>query len=92
MEQNVSPEFLTNAAKDREKIIVRTSIVGIAANLVLATFKAVVGILSHSIAVVLDAVNNLSDAMSSIITIVGTKLAGKAPTGSIRWGMAGRNT
>ena len=79
MEQNVSPEFLTNAAKDREKIIVRTSIVGIAANLVLATFKAVVGILSHSIAVVLDAVNNLSDAMSSIITIVGTKLAGKAP-------------
>jgi cation diffusion facilitator family transporter len=38
-----------------------------------------VGIVSHSIAVTLDAVNNLSDALSSIITIVGTKLAGKSP-------------
>ena len=37
------------------------------------------GLLSHSIAIVLDAVNNLSDAASSIITIVGTRLAGKAP-------------
>ena len=42
--------------------------------------KAVVDVLSSSIAIVLDAVNNLSDALSSIITIVGTKLAGKAPT------------
>ena len=47
--------------------------------MLLAVFKAAVGILSNSIAVVLDAVNNLSDAMSSVITIVGTKLAGKAP-------------
>ena len=79
MDNNTSPEFLINAAQNREQIIVRTSIVGIAANLVLVAFKAVVGILSNSIAVVLDAVNNLSDALSSIITIVGTKLAGKAP-------------
>ena len=63
----------------RDKVIVRTSIIGIAANLFLAGFKAAVGLLSHSIAIVLDAVNNLSDAASSIITIVGTKLAGKAP-------------
>lgn len=63
----------------RDKIIIRTSIIGIAANLFLAGFKAAVGLLSNSIAVVLDAVNNLSDAASSIITIVGTKLAGKAP-------------
>ncbi|MCR5595179.1 MAG: cation diffusion facilitator family transporter, partial [Lachnospiraceae bacterium] len=45
----------------------------------LAAFKAVIGIISNSIAVTLDAVNNLSDALSSIITIVGTKLAGKLP-------------
>ena len=64
---------------DRDKIIVRTSIIGIAANLLLAGFKAAVGILANSISIVLDAVNNLSDALSSVITIIGTKLAGKAP-------------
>ena len=63
----------------RDKIIVRTSAVGIATNVLLAAFKAAVGLASHSIAVVLDAVNNLSDALSSIITIVGTKLSGKLP-------------
>ena len=63
----------------REKTIIRTSIIGIFANLFLAAFKAAVGLLSHSIAIVLDAVNNLSDALSSVITIVGTKLAGKRP-------------
>lgn len=65
--------------RNREKTIVRTSIVGIAANVMLAAFKAAVGLASNSIAVVLDAVNNLSDAMSSIITILGAKLAGKKP-------------
>lgn len=63
----------------RESVIIRTSILGIAVNVLLAAFKAAVGILSHSIAVTMDAVNNLSDALSSVITIIGTKLAGKAP-------------
>ena len=65
--------------EDRQKVIVRTSIVGIVVNILLAAFKAAVGLLSHSIAVVLDAVNNLSDALSSVITIGGAKLAGKRP-------------
>ncbi len=64
---------------NREKIIVRTSLIGIIANVFLAAFKAVIGIISNSIAIVLDAVNNLSDVLSSVITIVGTKLAGKSP-------------
>ena len=64
---------------ERQKQIVRVSLVGIAANLVLAGFKAAVGLLAGSVAVVLDAVNNLSDALSSIITIVGTRLAARAP-------------
>ena len=68
-----------NEQMNREKIIVRTSAVGIVANLMLASFKAAVGLLSNSIAVVLDAVNNLSDALSSIITIIGAKVAGKKP-------------
>lgn len=66
-------------ARSREATIVRTSVLGIGANVLLAAFKAVVGMLTHSIAVTMDAVNNPSDAMSSVITIVGTKLAGKAP-------------
>lgn len=64
---------------DRNKQIIRTSIVGIVVNLVLVAFKAAVGLLANSIAILLDAVNNLSDALSSIITIVGTKLAGRRP-------------
>lgn len=64
---------------DRNKKIIQTSIIGIAANCLLAAFKAFIGLLSGSIAIVLDAVNNLSDALSSVITIVGTKLANKAP-------------
>ena len=63
----------------REKTIIRTSIIGIIANVFLAGFKAVIGLMTNSIAIVLDAVNNISDAGSSLITIVGTKLAGKEP-------------
>lgn len=63
--------------KSREKIIVRTSVIGIIANCALAGFKVVIGLLTNSIAILLDAVNNLSDALSSVITIVGTKLARK---------------
>ena len=63
----------------RDQIIVRTSVIGILANVFLAAFKAVVGVISGSIAITLDAVNNLSDALSSVITIIGAKLAGKKP-------------
>ena len=64
---------------DREQTIIKTSILGIGVNLVLVAFKAAVGIISGSIAVILDAVNNLSDALSSVITIIGTRLANRAP-------------
>ena len=60
---------------DRSKEIIRTSWIGIVANVLLAGFKAAVGVLSSSVAIVMDAVNNLSDALSSVITIVGTKLS-----------------
>jgi cation diffusion facilitator family transporter len=63
--------------ESREKIIIRTSIIGIIANALLAGFKALVGIVTGSIAIILDAVNNLSDALSSVITIIGTKIANK---------------
>ena len=63
----------------RDVVIIRASIIGIITNLFLVAFKAVIGILSNSIAVILDAVNNLSDALSSIITIIGTKLSSRLP-------------
>lgn len=65
--------------KEREKQVIKTSIIGISANLFLVLFKAIIGILSNSIAIILDAVNNLTDAISSIITIIGTKIAIKKP-------------
>ena len=64
---------------EREKKIIKTSILGIIVNLLLVFFKAIVGMISNSIAIILDAVNNLSDALSSIITIIGTKLSSKRP-------------
>lgn len=63
----------------REKVVIRTSIIGILANIFLAAFKAVIGLTSNSIAIVMDAVNNISDAASSVITIIGMKLAEKEP-------------
>ena len=52
---------------------------GIVANLLLASAKAVAGFAAGSIAMVLDAVNNTSDSLSSVITIIGTKLANRKP-------------
>ena len=70
---------LKTLASGRDRVIVRTSLIGIGANLALAAGKALAGLAAHSIAVVLDAVNNLSDALSSLITIIATRLAGRAP-------------
>ena len=70
---------IAEIAVNREKVIVKTSVVGILTNVLLVGFKATVGILSNSIAVILDAVNNLSDALSSVVTIIGAKLGAKQP-------------
>ena len=66
-----------NEQTKRERVIVRTGVIGILANVFLAAFKAFVGLTANSIAIVMDAVNNLTDAAGSVITIIGTKLAGK---------------
>ena len=66
-------------SNNRSKVIVRTSVIGILTNLGLVTLKAFVGFIAGSIAIIMDAVNNLSDALSSVITIVGTKLSQKKP-------------
>ena len=65
------------AGESRDRKIVRTSVIGIIANIFLAVFKFAVGSVSGSISITLDAVNNLSDSLSSVITILGTKLSQK---------------
>ena len=72
--------------EERNRVIIRTSILGITANVVLALLKALVGMATHSIAITLDAVNNFTDAGSSVITIAGTKLASKKPDKKHPWG------
>lgn len=76
--ENKSSDIAVLAA-NREKTIVKTSVIGIITNLLLVGFKAFVGLVSNSIAVILDAVNNLSDALSSVVTIIGAKLGAKQP-------------
>lgn len=63
----------------RELTIIKTGIIGIIANVLLASFKAFIGVAVHSTAMVLDAVNNFSDVLSSVVTIIGTKIASKKP-------------
>ncbi len=64
---------------NRNKKIIQTSMIGILANVFLSIFKIIVGFASNSIAIIMDAVNNMSDVASSVVTIVGTKLASKLP-------------
>ena len=75
----MSNENMELLSAKREKAIVKASVIGVITNAFLAAFKAAVGLISNSIAVTLDAVNNLSDALSSIITIIGAKLGAKQP-------------
>lgn len=63
----------------REKVIIRTSVIGIGSNVFLAAFKLTVGLIAGSIAVTMDAINNMTDALSSVVTIIGTKIAARRP-------------
>ena len=79
MNEDINSSNFRMDANERRKRIVAVSIIGIVTNLLLGGLKAVLGILSGSIALVSDALNNITDSSSSLITIIGTKLAGKAP-------------
>ena len=76
---NAAEDSLHKEMADRDKTIVKVSIIGIITNIFLVIFKISIGLLSSSISVVLDGINNLTDVISSIVTIVGTKLAGRKP-------------
>ena len=79
MSEDINSSNFRMDANERRKRIISVSIIGIVTNLLLGALKTVLGILSGSIALVSDALNNITDSSSSLITIIGTKLAGKAP-------------
>ena len=66
-------------AAERTGIINRTSILGIVVNVLIAGVKIAAGLLASSIAIVSEGVNNAADALTSVLTMVGTRLAGRHP-------------
>lgn len=62
---------------NRNKCGIVSGIIGISANLVLSVFKLIIGLLTASVAIMADAMNNLSDAGSSIVSLVSFKLSAK---------------
>ena len=66
----------TSDPKVREAYGKMSGAVGIASNLLLSAIKVIIGILFNSIAVIADGINNITDAGSSVITLIGFKLAG----------------
>ena len=84
MTQFIIRHFIPDAdnvrdAQVRERYGVVSGIVGIFCNVFLFAIKLVIGLITGSISIAADAVNNLSDGLSSLISVVGFKLAGKAP-------------
>ena len=75
-----------DSLKVRNRKILETSVIVIISNFLLALMKAVIGLMTHSIAITLDAINNITDAGSSVITIIGTKLAARKADKKHPWG------
>lgn len=74
-----SSHTLLKTQARRSRQIVQASFVTIAANALLSGLKFAIGFASHSQAVLSDAANNLGDALSSFVTIIGTRLSQKKP-------------
>lgn len=69
----------TKDAQIREKYGLLGSIVGIIVNIILSAAKYMIGVLSKSVSITADAINNLADAASCIVTLVSFKLAARKP-------------
>ena len=79
MKKERKPGAAPDTQEARNTVIVRASVFGIIGNVVLAALKALLGVAAHSMAMVMDAVNSLSDALACVITLAGTKLSAKKP-------------
>ena len=72
-------KLLHRDSDSREDIITVTSGLGIISNLLIATTRVLIGVISSSIAIVSEGVNNFTDVFTSILALLGTKLAKKHP-------------
>ncbi|MBO7344535.1 MAG: cation transporter, partial [Clostridia bacterium] len=64
-----------NKMKKRSDVGKRAGLIGIIANIVLASSKLIIGVLSASMSIIADALNNFTDGISSVVTLIGFKLA-----------------
>lgn len=71
--------LMIDSKMNREKKIIQTSFIGILGNVLLVVAKAIIGFIANSISIITDAINNLTDALTSLITIIGTKLSTRKP-------------
>lgn len=78
--ENMTVEEREAYEEERSKIITRVGFLSIALNILFAIIKFIIGSMSHSVAIITDAVNNATDSVSSAITVLGVKLAGHRPT------------
>ena len=62
-----------------EKVAIKVSFISVLLNIFLSVFKFIVGLISHSKALISDSIHSLSDVLSTLVVIVGVKLAGKKP-------------
>lgn len=76
---NIICKLLRRDANSREGIITSVSVLGIAVNIIIAAVKIIIGATASSIAIITEGVNNATDSLTSVLTLVGTKLAGKHP-------------
>lgn len=77
---NILYKILKQDKNSREGVIMATSWLGVIVNILCALIKIIIGALAGSIAIISEGLNNAADVLSSVLTIVGTKLAGKHPT------------
>lgn len=65
--------------ENRERISTYASMVGVISNIILSVVKIIIGIVSGSVSVLADGVNNVFDVMSAVVTIIGVKLSKRPP-------------
>lgn len=65
--------------RNRDKEIIKASVISIIVNILLCISKMIVGLFSNSIAIILDGINSFSDVLASIVTIISIKLSSKMP-------------
>ena len=69
----------TLSTGQREALLKRAGIIGIAVNAMLAGIKVTIGLVSNSVSIISDGLNNFSDCITSLITLVSAGLAGRLP-------------